>query len=135
VLAPQAGGTLSGGSGGEVAVDRSISSVASVLYDAVVVPCGPQSVETLGKDGYTLHFVTEAYKHLKPVAAFGAGIDLLRQAGVGEPLADGEAVVAAAGVVSTTVAQDDLSDEFFENFATALGNHRAWDRQTDSVPA
>jgi catalase len=109
--------------------------VASVLYDAVVVPCGPQAMETLGSDGYALHFVTEAYKHLKAVAAFGAGIDLLRKAGVEEPLADGEDVVAETGVVSTTAAQDDLSDQFFEDFAAALAKHRAWERETDSVPA
>jgi catalase len=135
VLAPTAGGTLSGGSGGEISVDRSFTSVASVLYDAVVVPCGPQSVETLGNDGYALHFVTEAYKHLKAVGAFGAGIDLLRKAGIGEPLADGQDVVAAAGVVSTTAAEDTIPDQFFEDFASALAKHRAWERQTDAVPA
>jgi catalase len=135
VLAPTAGGTLSGGSGGEVAVDRSITSVASVLYDAVVVPCGPQSVETLGNDGYALHFVTEAYKHLKAVAAFGAGIELLRKAGIDGPLADGQDVVTAAGVVSTTAAEDTILDQFFEDFASALAKHRAWERETDSVPA
>jgi catalase len=132
VLAPTAGGTLSGG---EVAVDRAISATASVLYDAVVVPCGPQSVKTLGNDGYALHFVTEAYKHLKTVGAFGAGIDLLRKAGVGEPLADSQDVVAVAGVVSTTAAEDSIPEEFFESFASALAKHRAWDRSTDSVPA
>jgi catalase len=135
VLAPTAGGTLSGGSGGEVAVDRAFTSVASVLYDAVVVPCGPHSVETLSNDGYALHFVTEAYKHLKTVGAFGAGIDLLRKAGIGEPLADGQDVVAAAGVVSTTAAEDTIPDQYFEDFASALAKHRAWDRQTDSIPA
>jgi catalase len=135
VLAPTAGGTLSGGSGGEVAVDRAFTSVASVLYDAVVVPCGPHSVETLSNDGYALHFVTEAYKHLKTVGAFGAGIDLLRKAGIGEPLADGQDVVAAAGVISTTAAEDTIPDQYFEEFASALAKHRAWNRQTDSVPA
>ncbi|UQX10298.1 DJ-1/PfpI family protein [Candidatus Mycobacterium methanotrophicum] len=124
VLAPIAGGSLSGGSGGENAVDRSFTSVASVLYDAVVVPCGPHAMETLEKNGYAVHFVTEAYKHLKAVAAFGAGIDLLRKAGIDQPLADGQDVVAAAGVVSTTAAQDDLSDQFFEEFAAALAKHR-----------
>jgi catalase len=135
VLAPTAGGTLSGGSGGEIPVDRSFTSVASVLYDAVVVPCGPQAVETLGNDGYALHFVTEAYKHLKAVAAFGAGIDLLRKAGVNESLADSEEVVTSAGVVSTTAAEDSLPEQFFDDFASELAKHRAWDRETDSVPA
>ena len=135
VLAPTAAGTRSGGSGGQKAVDRSFTSVASVLYDAVVVPSGLQSVETLGNDGYALRFVTEAYKHLKAVAAYGAGIELLRKAGIEELLANGRDVVAAAGVVSTTAAEDDLSDQFFEDFATALAKHRAWERETDSVSA
>jgi catalase len=82
-----------------------------------------------------VHLVTEAYKHLKPVAAFGAGIELLRNAGVAEQLADGPDVVTAHGVVSSTTAGDNLPDEFFEAFASALAKHRAWDRKTDSVPA
>jgi catalase len=106
-----------------------------VLYHAVVVPCGPQSIETLGNDGYALHFATEAYRHLKAVAAFGAGIDLLRKAGVDWPLADSEDVVTSAGVVSTTAAEDSVPEQFFDDFASALAKHRAWDRDTDSVPA
>lgn len=135
VLAPTAGGTLSGGSGGELAVDRAFTTMASVLYDAVVVPCGPDAVETLSGDGYAMHFVTEAYKHLKPVGAFGAGVELLPKAGIAEQTADGTDVVDAHGVVTTTAAAGDLSDEFFDAFAAALAQHRAWDRETDSVPA
>ncbi|EUA19368.1 DJ-1/PfpI family protein [Mycobacterium xenopi 3993] len=82
VLAPVGGGSLTGGSGGELAVDRAINTMASVLYDAVIVPCGPDSVAALSDDGYAVNFVTEAYKHLKPVGAFGAGIELLRKAGL-----------------------------------------------------
>ena len=70
VLAPVAGGTLAGGSGGELPVDRSFTTMASVLYDAVVVACGPRSVATLSDDGYAVHFVIEAYKHLKPIGAY-----------------------------------------------------------------
>jgi catalase len=135
VLAPIGGGTLSGGTGGEIAVDRSFTSMASVLYDAVVVPCGPDAIETLAGDGYALHFVTEAYKHLKPVGAFGAGVKLLPKAGIAEQTADSANVVDAHGVVTTTAAAGDLSDEFFEAFASALAKHRAWDRETDAVPA
>jgi catalase len=135
VLAPVAGGTLSGGSGGEVAVDRAITTMASVLYDAVVVPCGPDSVDTLSKDGYAMHFIAEAYKHLKAVGAFGSGVDLVRKLGVGEQLADDTDVVVSNGVVSTAAAADDLTDEFSEAFASALAKHRAWERETDPVPA
>jgi catalase len=109
--------------------------MASVLYDAVVVPCGPDSVAALADDGYAVHFVTEAYKHLKAVGAFGAGIDLLRKAGVDGQLADGEDVVDANGVVSTTAAEDSISEEFFTIFAKEVAQHRVWDREADSVPA
>jgi catalase len=135
VLAPVAGGTLSGGSGGEVAVDRAFTTMASVLYDGVVVPCGPDSVETLSKDGYAMHFITEAYKHLKAVGAFGSGVDLLRNTDIAEQLAEDTDVVVSNGVVSTAAAADDLTDEFSEAFVAALAKHRAWERETDPVPA
>ena len=45
------------------------------------------------------------------------------------------AVVVASGVVTTTAAADDLNDEFFDAFVTALAEHRAWNRSTDAVPA
>ena len=128
------GGTLSGGSGGELPVDRAINTIASVLYDAVVVACRPDSVSTLAVDGYAVHFVTEAYKHLKPVGAFGAGIDLLRKVGVDGQQADGEDVVDAKGVVSTTAAEDSMPNEFFSTFAKKLAQHRVWNRDADSEP-
>jgi catalase len=62
---------LEGGSGGELTVDRAFTTMASVLYDAVVVRCGPRSVSTLSNDGYAVHFVVEACKHLKPIGAYG----------------------------------------------------------------
>ncbi|MBV8928046.1 MAG: catalase, partial [Mycobacteriaceae bacterium] len=135
VLAPVAGGTLAGGSGGELAVDRAITTMSSVLYDAVIVPCGPDSVATLSNDGYAMHFIIEAYRHLKPVGAFGSGVDLIRDAGVAEELAEDTDVHSSKGVVSTTAAADDLPDRFAEVFASVVAQHRAWDRQTDSVPA
>ncbi|MGH3262392.1 MAG: catalase HPII, partial [Trebonia sp.] len=139
VLAPVAGGTLRGGSGGELPVDRAFTTMASVLYDAVVVACGPDSVSTLAGDGYAVHFLVEAYKHLKPVGAYGAGINLLRAARIEARLAsEGDAatdVVSDQAVVTTKAAADELPDEFAELLAAALARHRCWDRQTDPVPA
>ncbi|MFZ2529449.1 MAG: catalase [Rhodococcus sp. (in: high G+C Gram-positive bacteria)] len=135
VLAPKGGGVLAGGSGGEIAVDRAVTTMASVLYDAVVVPCGPESVEALRGDGYTLHFVAEAFKHNKPIAAFGAGLDLLPAAGLHCQVADGADVVTHAGVVTSTAAEDSLPDEFFDTFAGLLAKHRVWDRDVDAVSA
>lgn len=135
VLAPVAGGTLAGGSGGELRVDRSFTTMASVLYDAVVVACGPRSVSTLSDDGYAVHFVTEAYKHLKPIGAYGAGVDLLRKAGIDNRLAEDTDVLNDQAVVTTKAAADELPERFAEEFAAALAQHRCWQRRTDAVPA
>ncbi|MFD6674549.1 catalase [Rhodococcus zopfii] len=135
VLAPKGGGVLTGGSGGEIAVDRAITTMASVLYDAVVVPCGPDSIATLRDDGYALHFLAEAYKHAKPIAAFGAGLDLLPAAGLHCPVAEGPDILAHAGVVTSTAAEASLSDEFFDVFTDIMARHRAWERDVDAVVA
>jgi catalase len=134
LLAPT-DGVVRGANGNDLEADRALNTMASVLYDAVVVPCGPESVATLSKDGYAVHFVTEAYKHAKAVAGFGSGVDLLRRAGVQERLAEGTEIVVEHGVVSSTAAEDSLPKEFFDTFAGEVAKHRAWERRTDSIPA
>ena len=135
VLAPVAGGSLEGGSGGELPVDRAFTTMASVLYDAVVVACGPRSVATLSGDGYAMHFLIEAYKHLKPIGGYGAGVDLLREAGINNRMAENTDVVSDQSVITTTAAADELPDRFVDEFAAALAQHRCWQRRTDPVPA
>ncbi|GAB3429331.1 catalase [Actinophytocola sediminis] len=135
LLAPT-DGSVRDASGADVPVDRAINTMASVLYDAVIVPCGKESVRALAEDGYATHFVTQAFKHAKPVGAFGAGVGLLEHAGVrGVRLATDTAVVADQGVVTTTAAAGDLTDAFVDAFAAELTHHRAWQRPTASVPA
>ncbi|KAA9152766.1 catalase [Amycolatopsis acidicola] len=134
LLAPHEG-EIAAGTGDPLTADRQLNTMASVLYDAVVVPCGPDSVDTLSEDGYAVHFVAEAYKHAKAVAASGSGVQLLERAGVGSRLAKDETIVVADGVVTTTAAADDLPGEFATAFLAELAMHRAWQRRTDSVPA
>ncbi|WP_200171676.1 DJ-1/PfpI family protein [Tomitella cavernea] len=66
--------------GGSMDVDRAVSTMASVLYDAVVVPGGTDAAGAFSQDGYVMHFIAEAYKHLKPIAALDTGIGLLNTA-------------------------------------------------------
>ncbi|HEY0495746.1 MAG TPA: catalase [Kutzneria sp.] len=134
LLAPT-DGLVRSADGEDVLADRAMSTMASVLYDAVVVPCGPESTQTLSADGYAVHFVAEAYRHAKPVAAFGAGIDLLRAARIEAHLADGDSIVIDQGVVTTTRAADDLPDDFAEAVAALLAGHRIWTRETSGIPA
>ncbi|RCV53527.1 catalase [Marinitenerispora sediminis] len=133
LLAPT-DGSVRGVDGDTVEVDRALTTMASVLYDAVVVPGGVNSVETLLGDGYAVHFVTEAFKHAKPVAGIGEGVDLLARLPLpGVRLADGtNGVVSDRGVVST---RGGASDAFNREFTDLLAHHRVWDRETDAVPA
>jgi putative intracellular protease/amidase len=126
-----------GATGDDLQADRAMNTMASVLYDAVVVPGGSESVQALSADGLAVHFVAEAFKHAKPVGAFGEGVDLLGTARVTKVrvTGDNEPVVADQGVVTSSSAQNALPAEFLEEFARALGKHRAWERDTAPVPA
>jgi hypothetical protein len=62
------------------------------------------------------------YKHLKPIGAFGVGIDLLREARIEVRLADDTDVVSDQSVVTTTAAADTLPDAFVDEFAAALAH-------------
>ncbi|WP_017586823.1 catalase [Nocardiopsis ganjiahuensis] len=118
--------------GGDLPVDRAYTTVSSVLYDAVAVPGGADSVASLSEDGEARHFVLEAYKHNKTVAAVGQGTALLSGAGVpemlSEPPLDTETV---DGVVRAPGADQ----RFVEEFARLIGLHRHWDRATAAVSA
>ena len=121
VIAPH-GGTLAGTRGVKIAVDFSLLTVGSVLFDAVFVPGGADSVKTLGQDARALLFVTEAYKHCKALAATGAGVSLLpteKQAHAkAGPLEEG-VIGGGDGDVAMVAA------EFIESIA----QHRAWSRE------
>ena len=142
-------GTLKG-EGGEVEVDRSHVTTASVLFDAVFVP-GGRHVDTLLKLGDAVHFVSEAFKHGKPVGATGEAVELLRRAALpGIRLAGSGEVVEDRGVV-TVAGGESLGDRvkgavgmvegsgvagFVPRFLAALAEHRHWGRETtEMVPA
>ncbi len=69
----------------------------------------------LGSDPYTALNLDEAFRHYKPIGAWGEGRDILEASGI--PL-DG------AGVVASTSA----SRAFAQSFVEAVGWHRHWDR-------
>ncbi len=136
LLAP-ADGAVRGAGGENVAVDRAINTMASVVYDAVVVPGGQDSVATLSDDGYAVHFIAEAIKHAKPVGALDAGVTLVERAaaGVVQIAGDGESILSDRGVVSAIGIGGTIPEEFLDAFNTALGQHRAWERPTATIPA
>jgi catalase len=124
-------------------VDRSLLTSGSVLYDAVFLPGGRQSVEHLALLDDALRFVAEAFRHGKAIAASGEGVDLLRRAtapfgppaapGPGDGAGDGRNGQApgAAGIVTATPGSPgsggDLS-ALATAFVAAIAQHRHWER-------
>ncbi|WP_395821804.1 catalase [Archangium minus] len=113
------------GAGGKVEVDRSALTTASLEYDAVFIPGGAASVAVLKKDGDALHFVQEAYRHCKAIAATKEGAELLSACGIS---------TSAPGIV---VNQEGAgSNAFAATFVSAIAEHRHWDRaDRHTIPA
>ncbi|NJC70435.1 catalase [Planosporangium thailandense] len=133
LLAP-ADGTVRTTDGASLPVDRAISTVASVLYDAVVVPDGTDAAAALRSNAQALHFLAEAYKHAKPLAALGAGTSLFETAHL-PPFANG---LGGGGAAAGVVAREESGapdDAFVTAFVTALEAHRFYDRPLETVVA
>ncbi|MBF6209763.1 catalase [Nocardia puris] len=128
VLAPH-GGTLRGRDGA-VPVDRALPTMASVLYDAVVVAGGADSARTLTADGGAVRFAASAYRHLKPVGAIGVGQDVLRAAGVSVGVSGDDTEITPDGVIVSAEGGGHVSDTFVDRLAAALSEHRVWGRST-----
>lgn len=120
--------------GKDVMVDKTFVTTASVVYDALYIPGGEQSVHALKQNGDAVHFVNEMFKHCKPLAASNEGIDLLARAELnGVKLAERkDNVVDELGVVTLHGEVDKLARRFFD----AIRQHRHWARtQKETVPA
>jgi catalase len=119
VVAPRLG--VLKGDGGKLDIDFSLLTTSSVLFDALYVPGGARSIETLAAERDAITFVTEAFRHCKPIAADGEGVELLREC----PGLFGSGGETPEGVVTNANAADDA---FAEQFIDAMRQHRFWNR-------
>ena len=116
LIAPKAG-VITCSNGAPETVNRAAPNAASVLYDAVVV-VGGASAKALSTSGLAINFVTEAFRHGKPIAALGDGAKLMKAAGLG-------AADAKAGVFQ------DGSAGALDDFIAAMKRPRFHDRDID----
>lgn len=124
-------GSVQGADGKEIEVDQNAVTTASIMFDAVFVP-GGKHVQMLKQEGAAVHFVSEAYKHCKAVAASGEGRELLIEARVKEAESDGS--VSENGVIVVSGFSD--GQDFTGNFIQAIAQHRHWNRgMKETVPA
>ena len=118
-------GKVAASSGDPLDVEITLEAGPSVMYDAVVVPDGEKSVETLLRDAHAQDFVREQYRHCKPILVLGAGAALLQKAGVPPALPDGSDDPSLFGAHG-----EDLK-QALGAFKTALAQHRSFARETD----
>ena len=126
-------GMIKSEDGQEIEVDKTFLTGASVMFDAIYVPGGAKSVKALKQNGEAVHFINEAFKHCKPIAATGEGVDLFKAADLqGVTLAD-SVLQDDQGVVTDRSAD---ANTIAKSFINAIAQHRHWNRaQKDKVPA
>lgn len=84
----------------DLRTDFSFLTGSSVLFDAVYVPGGEASVETLKMEPEAVNFLNEAYRHCKAIAATGEGTELINESYSGENAAQ-EALSVKQGVITS----------------------------------
>ncbi|KIA96555.1 hydroperoxidase [Pedobacter kyungheensis] len=132
VIAPRLGETISQ-ENQKIVPDESFLTAASVLYDAVYVPGGTNSVATLEAEANAVHFLNEAFKHCKAIAADDMAMQVLESTYFHKKLPaeySRETVLREGIVVLEDTAK--LTDLFKQMIAA----HRFWERENPrKIPA
>lgn len=131
VVAPR--GIVTTSEGNVIEADKTLLTAASVLYDAVYVPGGVNSVATLEAEPDAIHFLNEAYKHCKPIAASFGAMQVLEATYFSKKLPEDnktETVMREGVIISTD------ASKLAKQFISAIAMHRFWEREKPrKVPA
>jgi catalase len=118
-------GSITAEDGETFEVDATLENSPAVLFDAVVLPDGAEAVEELSRDGHTLEFLKDQYRHCKTILAIGASERLVTKLGIPPQLPSGDDDPGLLLLEAPGQADD------VEAFITAVGRHRHPERDTD----
>jgi catalase len=93
-----------------------------VLFDAVYIPHGLK-FDALATNDDVMEFLNDAYKHCKVIGADGEATTLINSATFALKISNDD-----GGIL---LKSDVASDTFAQNFITAMGEHRFWERETN----
>ena len=115
------GGTVKCDKGKNHQVDAALLTTESVLFDAIFVPGGEESVNDLLAEAKAKKIINESLMHCKAIAVSKEGEQLL-DATYGKDFKDDQAV---------------FINQSADDFAKAIANHRNWNREekAKSIPA
>lgn len=135
-------------SGKGVQPDHHFEGMRSTMFDSVFVP-GGSHVETLKKQGRVVHWVREAFGHLKAIGATGEGVELVKLAcqvdGMkfsnprSNEVVDHYGVVTAAATTpqsfKETLQMAKGAKDFIDAYTWEISQHRNFDRELDGLSA
>lgn len=116
-IAPKMG-EIKTSAGNKLTVDMSFLTASSVVFDAVYIP-GNKNISALTNEADAIHFIEEAYKHCKAIAANGEGAELISVSRVGNKTTNKQANADAGLILNGKTKQ----------FVEAIAQHRFWERE------
>ena len=126
--------------------DHHFEGMRSTMFDSVFVP-GGSHIGTLMKNGRVVHWVREAFGHLKAIGATGEGVELVKLAcgveGMNFSAAGSHDVVDSYGVVTVGVAKPESfkdtlnmvkgAKDFIDAYTFNISQHRNFQREEDGL--
>jgi catalase len=132
IVAPRLG-TIIGDKNAIIPVKHSFFTTSSVLFDAVYVPGGINSVATLASDPDAIHFLNEAYRHCKPIAADQEARQVIDTTYFSKKI---PAEISYDAAIESGIAINEDIAQLITAFSKIISLHRFWDRETSrKVPA
>ena len=116
-------GPVTAADGVALQAEVSLENEPGFLFDALVVPDGEEAVAALARDAHVFEFIRDQFRHCKPILAIGAGVELLKAAGLGPALGPDE---IAPGLIVESDARAGA-----EALIAGLAGHRHFERETD----
>lgn len=127
--------------------DHHLEAQRSTMFDAIYVNPGVQSTLTLRENGRAVHWIREAFGHLKTIGALGDAIDFIQQACVlpGVELAldqKSARIVTSYGVVTgwnvnaksmQSVKIEPSETVWMRAFVYEISRHRCWERELEGL--
>ncbi len=123
-------GHIKGQSGTSIKVDHSFLPNMSMIFDAIYVPGGPDSIEALIKEKNALEFICESYKASKAIATDEDGVKLLMASCMKNWLSPHiyDNLMEQGVIIHTS------TEPAVNNFIKAIGSHRFRDRLQSYTP-
>lgn len=117
----------------EIRVHHSFLTAASVLFDAVYVPGGTNSVATVEADADAVHFLNEAFKHCKAIAADAGAMQVIESTYFARKI---PADFSDESVLLDGIVISDDPARLARQFIIAIAQHRFWEREKPrKIPA